>query len=136
LTEARSACAEPPPLELLTGIAEFNRREFFACHETLEALWLRERRPVRELYQGVLQVGVGLYHAERGNRRGAMLTMERGLARLRALPPVCQGVEVAQLVVAAELALAVLQRGPAGDGPALIDAALVPTIQLAASAEP
>ena len=34
-------CLELPPPALLTGIEEFNRAEFFECHETLEEIWTR-----------------------------------------------------------------------------------------------
>ena len=47
------SCDEPPPPELLEGIAQFNRGEFFEQHETLELLWRAERRdlldPARRL---------------------------------------------------------------------------------------
>ena len=56
-------CAEPPPSLLLKGIEQFNRGEFFAQHETLEELWRAETRDVRYLYQGILQIGVGLHHS-------------------------------------------------------------------------
>ena len=39
---ASDACLQPPPAGLLAGIREFNRGEFFECHETLEELWMAE----------------------------------------------------------------------------------------------
>jgi predicted metal-dependent hydrolase len=108
-------CAGPPPALLLQGVDEFNRGEFFACHETLETLWKHERAPVRELYQGIIQVAVGCYHRERGNYRGAVILLERGLGHLRALPSECQGVQVDALVRSSERALLTLKElGPAG----------------------
>jgi predicted metal-dependent hydrolase len=50
-------CDELPPQLLRQGIAQFNAGHYFECHETLEALWRSETRPVRDLYQGILQVG-------------------------------------------------------------------------------
>src|SRR5262249_20822635 len=47
-----------PPAELVRAVEQFNRGEFFECHETLEALWMAEAEPLRRLYQGILQVGV------------------------------------------------------------------------------
>lgn len=38
-----SQCQSPPPPALAKGIEEFNRRQFFECHETLEELWIAER---------------------------------------------------------------------------------------------
>lgn len=90
-------CAQPPPPELLIGLAQFNAGQFWECHETLETIWRREPGPVRELYRGILQVGVGFLHLRRGNYRGAVSLLTRGLRRLEALPPACQGVDVAEL---------------------------------------
>jgi len=46
------ACLEAASPAFLEGVEEFNRGEFYECHETLEALWLAEPRPIRGLYQG------------------------------------------------------------------------------------
>ena len=88
--------AGPPPL-LCRGVAQFNRREYWECHETLEVLWRSEPRPVRDLYQGVLQVGVAFHHLMNRNYPGALKLLRRGLPRLRDLPEVCQGLHVAEL---------------------------------------
>jgi predicted metal-dependent hydrolase len=93
-----SLCAEAPPPELVAGIEQFNRGEYFEQHETLELLWRAERRPVRDLYQGILQVGVGLYHIRRHNYRGATDLLGRGLARLPAFAPACMNINVARLI--------------------------------------
>jgi predicted metal-dependent hydrolase len=128
--ELGAACRESPPPELIQGIDEFNRRELFECHETLEALWMRERRPVRELYQGIIQVGVGFYHVGRGNYVGAVRTAQRGLDRLRTLPGTCQQVNVAQLVAETEIALQrLVELGPQRLDQ--FDPTLIPTIGLA-----
>ena len=87
-----------PPAELYPGLEQFNRREFFECHETLEALWLAESGPVRELYQGVLQVGVGFYHLLRGNRAGALGLLGKGIGHLAPFVPERCGIDVAALV--------------------------------------
>ncbi len=85
-----------------TGIAAFNRREYFEQHEYLEAAWIAELRPVREMYQGLLQVGVAFLQIERDNWLGANKMFRRGLPRLRTLPPVCQGVDIAAFRSVAE----------------------------------
>jgi CheY-like chemotaxis protein len=92
---------EPPPSALLHGVEQFNAGEYWECHETLEALWVAETREVRELYQGILQVGVAFHHLKNCNFPGAMKLFRRGLPRLRGLPDVCQGVRVADLARAA-----------------------------------
>ncbi len=86
-----------PPPELIQGIAQFNRQEYFEAHETLEAIWRRESGPVRLLYQGVIQVAVGLLHAHRGNHRGAVQLLDRGIAKLDGFPSPCLGIDVASL---------------------------------------
>ena len=62
-----SVCDEPSPPQLLEGIAQFNRGEYFEQHETLELLWRAEQREVRRLYQGILQIGVAFHHPRRRN---------------------------------------------------------------------
>ncbi len=90
-------CDQPPPSELLKGLAQFNAGQFWECHETLEEIWRREPGPVRDLYRGILQVGVGFLHLRRGNYRGAVSLLRRGIERLEPLPAACQGVDVAHL---------------------------------------
>ena len=106
-------CLEAPPRRLLDGIAQFNRGEFFEQHETLEDLWREEPREVRRLYQGILQIGVGLYHIRRQNHHGAVYMLTRGADYLRPFSPTCQSVEVAVLLTqAARVLSAVQQLGP------------------------
>jgi predicted metal-dependent hydrolase len=122
-------CGDPPPAELLHGIEQFNRGEFFEQHETLEGLWRTERDDVRYLYQGILLVGVGCYHLLRGNRRGATAKLQAGIAMLEWFRPVCQGVAVDELIAAAQRLLdAVGALGP--DGPAEVDRSLLPRVRL------
>lgn len=119
-----------PPL-LRAGIAEFNAGEYFACHETLEALWKAERGPRRALYQGILQLAVALYHLQRGNYRGTLVLLARARANLAPFAPVCAGVDVAGLLAAAEaIEQAVRALGPARLGE--FDRALIPRVRLVA----
>jgi hypothetical protein len=85
-----------------TGLIEFNQGKFFEQHEHLEEAWLAETRPIREMYQGILQVGVAFLQIQRGNWAGALKMFRRGLPRLRGLPDVCQGVQIGKLRAAAE----------------------------------
>jgi uncharacterized protein len=102
MNTTRADCdGEPTPL-VMKGIEEFNRGEFYEQHETLETAWRAEPRPVRKLYQGILQIGVACYHLERGNRTGALRLLERGLHKLRPFAPVCLGIDVARLIADAE----------------------------------
>jgi predicted metal-dependent hydrolase len=88
--------------EAVMGVEEFNAGHYFEQHEHFEAAWMAEPRAVRDLYQGVLQVGVAFLQIQRGNWAGALKVFRRGLPRLRDLPPVCQGIDVAALRAASE----------------------------------
>lgn len=124
---ADSACDELPPAQLRQGIALFNAGEYFACHEVLEELWRAEPRPVRALYQGILQIGVAFHHLQGGNWIGAVRLLERGLARVEPFQPCCQGVDTARLVAQARLCLEqLIMLGPEHAG--AFPWALVPTI--------
>src|SRR5215216_431978 len=94
--------SEETPEELpdlvLRGIEEFNRGEFFECHEYLEEAWMQESGRIRYLYQGILQVGVGFYHLQNGNWRGATGLLRNGTTRLKEFEPETLGVDVAKLV--------------------------------------
>ena len=122
-------CADPPPSELLHGIAEFNQREYFACHETLEALWNSETETIRVLAKGILQVGVGCYHLLRGNYRGALLKLASGADYLESFAPRCRRIEVARLIAdARRLRTEVVALGPERMGE--VDLSLLPIIRL------
>jgi uncharacterized protein len=93
----------------LRGIEEFNRGEFYECHEYLEEAWMQEPRRVRFLYQGILQVGVGFYHLQNGNWRGATGLLRNGTQRLREFEPETLGIDVAGLVRESERCLSELE---------------------------
>lgn len=106
-------CDEPPSRLAVAGFLAFNQGDYFEQHEYLELAWLAETRPIRQLYQGVLQVGVAFLQIERGNWHGALKMFRRGLPRLRGLPPVCQGVQLDRFLSAVEAIHAEISvRGP------------------------
>ena len=106
-------CKEPAPARLAEAIELFNRGLYFEQHEVIEGLWRDERRPVRALYQGILQIGVAFHHLRRRNHHGTVYMLTRGSAYLRPFAPVCQGVDVETLLHAAARALAEVERlGP------------------------
>ncbi|MFH5185452.1 DUF309 domain-containing protein [Paenibacillus sp. TAB 01] len=55
-------------------------RDYFECHEVMEELWLEEGRA--PLYQGLLQVAVGLYHYRNGNLSGAVKLFTAAVQKL------------------------------------------------------
>jgi hypothetical protein len=113
LDEPLPECSNPPPDGLLDGIRLFNAGEFYECHEALEALWLEEKRPIRYLYQGILQIGVGFHHLSNGNFRGARLLLENGIAKVDRFQPSCMGVDTGRLRDEAQACLdSLLELGP------------------------
>ena len=115
--------------EFRVGIQMFNAREFFEAHEVLEDLWRDAVGPHRDLYQGILQIGVGFHHLLNGNHHGATTLLERGIVRLTKLEPDdCQGVDCASLINAARRCKDQLVEL----GPTRVDAfdrALIPQVQ-------
>ena len=102
-------CAAPAPPQLVQAMAEFNAGDFFEQHETLELLWRATPGEIRHLYEGILQVGVGLYHLRRGNLYGARRLLARGIAGLQPFRPACLGVDVEGFVAQAARCLGAVE---------------------------
>jgi predicted metal-dependent hydrolase len=129
--ERCATCDDAPPAGLLLGIQLFNAREYFECHETLEGVWNLEPGPVRTLYKGILQVGVGCHHLLRGNYRGATLKLESGAHYLEPYAPHCMRVDVADLIAQTQrLHAEVVRRGP--DGLTGVDRRMLPRVSVLA----
>lgn len=130
----RTLCAQQPPEGLRVALDQFNRGEYFEQHETLEELWRDEPDDVRYLYQGILLVGVGCYHARRSNFAGATSKLSLGISLLRWFEPACQGVDVTRLVADSAACLSALRAlGPDRIGD--LDPRLLPKVRLSPKAE-
>src|SRR3712207_72105 len=70
---------------------------------------MQEPGRVRFLYQGILQVGVGFYHQQNGNWRGATGLLRNGANRLKEFEPETLGIDVARLVRESERCLRELE---------------------------
>jgi predicted metal-dependent hydrolase len=86
------------PIAFWQGIEQFNQREFYACHDTLEALWIEAMEPDKKFYQGILQIAVGLYHLGNQNWRGAVILLGEGMHRLQGYPDDYHGINVEHLL--------------------------------------
>jgi uncharacterized protein len=102
--------AKEMPPEFWQGIEEFNQREFYACHDILEAIWMEAVDPEKSFYQGILQIAVGLYHLGNQNLRGAVILLGEGMNRLRHYQPEFGGIDVAELLAQSRALQAVLQQ--------------------------
>ena len=120
------------PAGVLEGIALFNQGQFHAQHEAIEAEWHAERGPIRRLYQGILQIGVGFHHALNGNYRGAVALLADGIGKTSDFLPEAVGIDTARLVTESQACLDEIQRlGP--DGIERFDPETIPTIIYAGS---
>ena len=78
-------------------LIHFNwNRDYYECHEVMEELWLEEGR--NPLYQGLLQIAVGLYHFENGNVTGSRKLFMAGIEKLIQYPDQMLGINLGQLI--------------------------------------
>ena len=119
----------------IQGINEFNTGEYYACHDTLEALWMDAIDPDKKFYQGVLQIAVACYHLHNRNWRGAVTLLGEGIGRLPYYQPVYAGINVTQLIEDSHNLLTILQSiGTEGIGDFVDrlpqDASVLPSIDM------
>jgi uncharacterized protein len=98
LAISSNPCDGELPSGVLEGIRLFNEGAYYECHEEIEHEWHAERGPIRALYQGILQIGVGFHHARNGNHRGAILLLTDGIEKTSRFLPACRGVHTERLV--------------------------------------
>lgn len=105
MTESTIDCASPLHPHAAQGLRLFNEGKYFEAHEALEVAWLEEKGEIRDLYRGILQVGVTYLHITRGNYNGAIKVHGRSVRWLKDFPPVCRGIGVEELRSDAEEAI-------------------------------
>jgi predicted metal-dependent hydrolase len=71
-------------------------RDYFECHEVMEELWLEEGRA--PLYQGLLQIAVGLYHHWNGNIGGSIKLFSQGIDKLQHFSSPILGIDLAKII--------------------------------------
>jgi predicted metal-dependent hydrolase len=103
--------SELVPTEFWQGVEQFNRQEYYDCHDTLEAIWMEAMEPQKTFYQGILQMAVALYHLGNANWQGAVTLLGESIYRLNRYTPEYAGVNVAQLLEQAQALLIRLQEG-------------------------
>jgi predicted metal-dependent hydrolase len=92
-----SDCDAPLHPNAILGFKHFNKGEYFEAHEELETAWRAETDEIRDLYQGILQVGVTYLHITHNNYDGAIKVYWRSQKWLAKWPNTCRGVEVERL---------------------------------------
>ena len=95
---------KPEPLtsaqneRLREGLAQFNRGEFFECHEVLEAVWLEASGEDKVFLQGLIQVAVSFYHLRRRNFAGSSRLLRAALEKLSSPSRCRQLIDTASLL--------------------------------------
>jgi len=98
----------------LRGIALYQTREFFECHEVLEELWTPMRGPHRLFLQALIHFAVAFYHQQKHNPVGAQGQLRKALRKIEPYLPLYQGIDTAILHQEGQ---ACLTRIMAGDSP-------------------
>jgi predicted metal-dependent hydrolase len=131
----KQTCEDSPPGQLLQAIREFNGREWFECHETVEDLWIGSEGEVRDFYQGIIQIAVALHHWRNGNFGGAVSLLKGGAGYLRHVTGECQWVDVAGLIAdAGKLQAALEELGK--ERMEELDPSLIPLIKTVSASRP
>ncbi|MBL0176787.1 MAG: DUF309 domain-containing protein [Ignavibacteria bacterium] len=111
------------------GLALFNAREFFDCHDVWEGLWMETQGPDRLFYQGMIQVAVGYYHAGNGNFKGAESQFSKALPKLASCLPAYGGIALEELIPIFEAHRSAFETLKHHDG-ATFDTADIPIIPI------
>lgn len=84
----------------ISYLAHFHgTRDYFECHELLEEHWKKEQDPrLKEVWHGLIQVAVSLYHERRGNMPGARKMLEQSMIHLTNVSPELAGLDPLRLL--------------------------------------
>jgi predicted metal-dependent hydrolase len=82
---------------VIKGIQLFNQKRFFDAHEELELAWRDETQPIRDLFRGILQIGVAYYHIQHRNFIGAQKMFIRAEKWLLPYSGFCLGINIEKL---------------------------------------
>lgn len=70
------------PAGIIEGIKLFNHRQFHPAHDAIEPVWLAEKRGIRLLYAGILQIGIAYHFIEHQGYAQALRMFGHGRAKL------------------------------------------------------
>jgi hypothetical protein len=88
---------EQRPLALDQAIEQFNNGDFWDSHETLEAVWLETRYPLRLFYHALIKAAAGYHHASNHNRHGTTEKLKDAVRGLAVFPTEDMGIDSGRL---------------------------------------
>jgi hypothetical protein len=121
---------------LARGIALFNEQRFFEAHEVWEDRWRVETGGLPEdadraaralLLHGLIQIAAGFVKLQRGEPRGTMSLLGKGVAKLESLPGTRFPIDLPALLADVARWRKAEMRAPAG-GTASLDPSGLPRI--------
>lgn len=68
--------------DLVRGLDQHNSGKYFACHETLEDIWMDKTGDLRRYLQGLIHVTVGFYHLGDSNFTGASRQLNKAYIKI------------------------------------------------------
>lgn len=98
-------------MSLELAIDLFNRGEFYACHDVPEDLRVNETGEIRELYQGILQISVAMYHYSNADRNSAASLVRKGICHLEPFDPDALGINMKSRITDCRGILQKLEQG-------------------------
>lgn len=84
------------------GAKLFNAGHFYEAHEAWEEVWVEEAEPLRNFYQGLIQVAAALHHHGNENWRGMASLLREGREKLLRYRPSTMGLDVDDFLEALE----------------------------------
>ncbi len=88
--------------ELIKGLEEHNSGKYFACHETLEDIWMDKGGDLRRFLQGLIHVAVGFYHLRDSNHIGAYRQLNKAYRKLSDYADSGDGINVTDILLSLE----------------------------------
>lgn len=83
---------------MLGFIECFNRQKYFEAHDVLEELWLKTQGEHRDFYKGLIQTAAVFLKLEQGKPDPAARLAQRAASHLEKYRPVCEQVDVDEVL--------------------------------------